>query len=334
MQQFYTIDFDSIYPTPTPQRIAMAFYNRLWRKLHEENFSLLITFYGRHRVGKSLAAVDFAYILDPTFEPNLEKRVVYNGRDLITAFTEIREQNIHGGAVIVDEAGSGELSSQRWYEEAAKIISAELQAVGYLNPFIGFVTQSFSFINTTARRLSQGVFEVDRTHNEFSTIKPFWVENNPWITSTYRKYPIFCEKRGNIVSNVFKIKQIKIGLTPQLLKTRYDLHSQAYKDKLLDESKEELQGIDMRKDQKRAYVTGIDAISREVYENINDYMTYNKKGTKQDINELLIRHRHGIKIGDARLVKELVRQQLRPKPNRHQRKQASAKKTDDDPILV
>lgn len=306
MKQFYEYDFETIYPVPTPQRIAEAYLNRLYRKLHVDNFSLLICFYGKHRVGKSLAAVDFAYILDPTFEPNLEQRVVYTGKDIINAFKEIREKKIQGGAIIIDEAGSGELSSQRWYEEAAKIISAELQAVGYLNPFIGFVTQSFSFINTTARKLSQGVFEVDRTNNNYCTIKPFWIENNPWQSSTYRKYPIFCEKHKDTVSNVLKINRIKLGLTPEPIRTRYMQHSQAYKDKLLTTSEETLNVLDMMQQQKKLLVTGIDAIVDEVYTNKDDYVLTTLKGENKTVNDGIIRHRHEISWKDAKLVKALV----------------------------
>lgn len=312
MQKFFEIDFDSIYPPPTPKSLADAFFNRLWRKLHVDNFSLLITFYGRHRVGKSLAAVDFAYILDETFEDNLETRVVYNGTGLIQAFKQIREKKIKGAGVIVDEAGSGELASQRWYEDAAKIISAELQAVGYLNPFIGFVTQSFSFINSTARKLSQGVFEVDRTNNKYSTIKPFWIENSPWTTNSYKKYPIFCEKRNHVVSNVYKINCIKLGLTPELIRQRYINHSQAYKDQLLVQSEEDMQLLDSMKQQKKVLVSGIDALVVKVTKNPSDYLSKSRKdGLDKFLNKDIIRHRHPeLSDREARLVKALAEKNL------------------------
>jgi hypothetical protein len=306
--QFYDLDFDVIYPTPTSETLAWAYFNRLYRKLHVENFSLLITFYGRHRAGKSLGAVDFGYILDPTFLPNLEKRVVYTSKDLMQAFKEIRINKIKGGAVIIDEAGSGDLSSQRWYEEISKIVSAELQAVGYLNPFIGFVTQSFSFINTTARKLSHGVFEVYRTNTDYSKIKPFWIENNPWISGSYHKYPIFCENHNGVASNIYKINNIRIPLPPDEVKDRYIAHSQAYKDKLLDDSEEEIALIEFDKNSKKVYVSGIDAIVEEVVLNYTDYTSVsNKKGVNMFLNPDLIRHSHdGISIKDSKLVKALA----------------------------
>ena len=310
MERFHNIDFDSIYPPPDPYKIAEAFFNRLWYKLHVYNFSLLNTFYGPHRAGKSLGAVDFAYILDPTFEPNLEERVVYDGKALVTAFKNIRAQKIRGGAVIVDEAGSGELSSSRWYEEAAKIINAELQDVGYLNQFIGFVTQSFSFINTTARRLSQGVFRVRRTNNEFATIKPFWISDNPWSSGIYHKYPIFCESRNNVVSNIYKINKINFGLPPEKIVKRYQKHSQGFKDQLLSQSEEDMETLTLFKQSKNVFASSIDEVVKEVMENLENYMLANKKGDKQSVNDGLIRHKHELSWKDAKLVKALVEQRI------------------------
>lgn len=314
---FSTIDFDRVYPEPTSDRLAKAYFNRIWRKLHIENFSFLITYYGLHRVGKSLTAVSFAYIIDETFEDNLESRVVYNSRDLMRAFNEIRKKKIKGAGIIIDEAGTGDLSNQRWYEEMAKLVSANLQAVGYLNPFIGFVTQNFSFINATARRLSNGVFEISRSNNKYSKIKPFWIENNPWTSGWYKKYPIFCEKRNNIPSNVYKIKRIKISLPPKDILERYEEHSQAYKDKFLNDSEEEIILIEQEKEQKKAFVTGIDAIVEEVYRNRDNYMKYPQNRPEGMLDENLIRHEHELSYRDAKLVRTLAEKRIKNKKHTH-----------------
>lgn len=308
---FFNTDFDTIYPTPTPDRIAQAYFNRIWRKLHVEHFSFLITLYGLHRVGKSLGAVLIAYIIDPTFAENLEQRVVYDSKSLIQAFKVIRNLKIKGGAVIVDEAGSGDLSSQRWYEEMAKIVSANLQSIGYLNPLICFVTQNFSFINATARRLSNGVFEVNRPSNRYSVIKPFWIENNPFMSGYYRKYPIFCENRGNIASNVYKINRIKIGLPPKEITELYNNHSQTYKDKFLSDSEQDLEIADASKTQRNALITGIEAVVEEVYRNPEKYRGIKRGKASGVINENLIRHEHSsLTNRDARLVKTLVEKKI------------------------
>jgi hypothetical protein len=311
LSKFFSVDLEKVYSQPTPDRLAKAYFNRLWRKLHIENFSLLIVFYGKHRVGKSLSAVDFCYILDETFEANMESRIVYTSRGLIQAFKDIKTLGIKGGGIVVDEAGSGDLSNMRWYEELAKVVSAELQAVGYLNPLICFVTQNFSFINTTARKLSQGVFEVNRTNNLYSTIKPFWIENNPWITGFYRKYPIFCESRGNVASNVYKINKIKIGLPPKEILERYKNHSQAFKDQLLISSEESVNMAEFSKTRKRTLVAGIEEIVKEVVSNADEYKSYSKKkGIATYLNENIIQHRHNLSMKEAKLVKALSEKEM------------------------
>ena len=309
--EFYNLDFDAIYPTPTSEQLCIAFFNRLYRRLHVDNFSLLITFYGLHRNGKSLAAVSFANVLDETFLPNLETRVVYSSKDLLAAFQDIRDRDIKGAAVIVDEAGTGDLSSQRWYESISKIVSAEIQAVGYLNPFIGFVTQSFSFINTTARRLSQGVFEVKRTNKDYANVKPFWVDQSPW-TGTYHKYPIFCQEHSGVISNIFKVCNIRMPLPPEDIFKRYEIHSQKYKDRLLRDSIEEVALIQSDKDIKKVEAETLDAIVNEVADKFDEYSTISRQhGLKSFLNYDLIRHKHPeISVKDARLVKALVEKRV------------------------
>lgn len=306
--KFSEFDFESIYPEPRPDRLAIAYFNRIYRKLHVENFSFLIAFYGLHRVGKSLSAVTFCYIIDPTFEKDLKKRVVYSSGELMSAFKTIRKKKIKGAGIIIDEAGTGDLSSQRWYEDMAKIVSANLQAVGYLNPFICFVTQNFSFINATARKLSNGVFAVSRHGKRYSEIKPYWLQNNPWSSGYYRKFPIFCEKRSGIPSNVYKINKIKIGLPPKHIRNLYEEHSQAYKDSFLESSQSDIDIMQKSRSQKNAMVTGIDMIAKEVQSEINSYRKIGRDEKPGIISEDIIRHRHALSQRDAKLVRMLVEQ--------------------------
>lgn len=309
VSKFFDMDFHKIFPDPSPQVLATSFFNRLWRKLHVDNFSLLIIFYGRHRVGKSITAVTFAHILDETFDDEMEERIVYDSKSFIKVAKSIKDRKIKGGAIIFDEAGSGDLSNQRWYEEASKIISAELQAIGYLNPFIGFVTQNFSFINSTARRLSQGVFEVNRTNNMYSTVKPYWIETNPWIHGFYRRYPIFCENKNGVPSNIYKTNVIKISLPPKNILDRYIAHSQAFKDQLLSNSEKDIDIISLQKEKNYANLQNIEGIVSEVLQDPSKY-SIRKRGEGINIDKNLIRHHFKLKYTDTSLVKALVDKKL------------------------
>ena len=308
MSNFFDVDFDKIYPKPSESQFALVFFNDLWLQLHAYNFSLLLTFYGKHRVGKSLAAVLFAYILDPTFEKNLEKRIVYTSQDFLKATNELREKKIKGGAIIKDEAGTSDLSSQRWYEEPAKIINAQLQAIGYLNPFIGFVTQNFSFINTHARKLSQGVFEVTRKSNRYSNVKPFWIESSPWSPGFIHKYPVYYERYNDIVSSRYKINNIKINLPPKDIVDRYEAHSQEYKDNLSVDAALDIDSIvSKQKSEQRKPFKALASMAESIVDKPDDYVVRRKSDkTIKKFDEYLIMHQLEVSLNEAKTIKALA----------------------------
>lgn len=306
---FQGLDVNKLYREADNFDFASAFFNRLWQKLHVYNFSLLICFYGKHRVGKSLASILFAYILDGTFEENMEKRVVYNERDFLKAADTISDENIKGAGIILDEAGSKALASQRWYENASKIISEELQRIGYLNPYIGFVTQDFGFVNSTVRKLSQGVFEVDRRSNECSIIKPFWVKNDLWTKKLMRNYPIFCNSRNDVVSNVYKINKIRIGMPPHNLTQRYIKHSKKFKDESREESKQEIEIIHKNFDRKKEI--NIYDVVDEIVKNPDEFLSTSSRKDKQILQRETIQYHFNVSQSKSRAIKQLAERKLR-----------------------
>jgi hypothetical protein len=312
--QYLDMDFDKIYPEPDNDQLAASFFNRLYQKIHMYNFSVLITYYGPHRVGKSLAAVSFSYILDPTFEENLEHRILYKSKQMLEAFSEVRKKNIKGAAFVIDEAGSSDVSSQRWYEEAAKIVSAELQSIGYLNPIIFFVTQDFSFINKTARKLSQGVFKVTRANNQYSEIKPFWISNDPWTSKTYRKYPVFCYERSDVPSNIYKINCIKLGLPPDDIRQRYDQHSQTFKDQLLEDGILEMTALEDSKASITNQYKSMKEVDKVVDLILKDPESYKGRRATHDkpiLDHSLIQYGFKISYHNARIAKRIAEKKLR-----------------------
>lgn len=304
------INYERIYPEVDPEKLGLDFLNRLYHRLHISNLSLVMTFYGSHRSGKSLSAVRIANAIDETFYDNLEKRVVFSSSDLLKAFEDLRNRNIKGGAVIVDEAGTGDLSSQRWYEEASKIVGAELQAIGYLNPAIFFVTQDFSFINKTARKLSHAILKVTRNSNKYCKIRFYWISTDPWLSSFVRKLPLFCLSRNDVASNIIKMDEIRLTLPPAELVKRYEEHSQRYKDMLLNKGIEEIHGIEYERIdriRKRKEIN-VEEIVNKIIENVDKYQNLNKKNLS--LNVALIKHDFGLSLVNARLVKNLAEKKI------------------------
>jgi hypothetical protein len=149
-----------------------------------------------------------------------------------------------------------------------------------------------------------------RSHTRYATIKPFWVENSPWQTGVYRKYPIFCENRAGIPSSIYKVNQIRIGLPPEPIMNRYVAHSQAYKDNFLDESEKEVAAVEFNKNMKSSFVSGITAIAEEVYNNIDEYKGFGSGKNKNSVSQNIIRLRHSLSQADAKTVRLLVTKRL------------------------
>ena len=303
---FLKLDIDRFYPEPTNEQFILAYFNRLYMRLHVYNFSLLLVWYGPHRSGKSLSAVAFSTILDPTFEDHMEERIVYSTTELKAQSRHIRDKGIKGAAIIYDEAGSGDLSNQRWYEEKAKKMNAVLQSIGYLNPFINFVTQDFFFINSQARRLSQGIMECKRRNNEWANIRTFWISNDPWTTKLYHRYPIFVESVNNdAISNIYKIGRIKIGmLLKDELLLKYDEISKAFKNKLLDETENETENNNGGQGSQKDYVdiSKITDIINDIISNPDPVMSKVYRGVPI-INKALVQAEYKVPYHIAGAIK-------------------------------
>jgi hypothetical protein len=309
ISKFFSIP-DDLYPNPSEDELATWFFHGLWTKLHVLNFSLLISLFGQHRTGKSLAGVSFAHILDETFAPELESRVVYDSVSLTEVFRDLRRRDIKGGAVIIDECGSGDLGASRWFESISRTLGAELQSVGYLSPLILFISQNYLFLNSTVRRLSQGIFEVKRKNALWSTIKPLWVSQTPFQTSAHRTYPVCClQTEDGYPSTVLKLNKLRIGLPPKDLVDRYIAHSQSWKDSLLESSVVEVSALNGERFKRKPAMTDINSIVSKVLVDPGKFTTASmQKGTKTFVSKELIRHQFGIPLKDASLVKMIVDQ--------------------------
>lgn len=236
------LDVDQIFRKPSNDALVKWFFNRQWYRLHVLHMSFLGVWFGRHRVGKSLAAVSFSNIIDETFERDLEKRIVYMPDEFSAALNDIRKKKIIGASIVWDEAGVG-YSNLRWYEEIAKQVGAQLQSCGYLSPMVHFISQDFSFINSTARKIANCVFQVERTTNQYSTIKPLYLSNTPFSSRMFRHYPLLCCDRDGAPSNIMKISSIRLTLPPESIRQRYEHVAQIFKDKLLEKSQFDIESL-------------------------------------------------------------------------------------------
>lgn len=217
--------------------LAEAYLRNIYRMVHHRHFSYLGIFTGEHRVGKSLGAVSFSYLLDKTFEDNFEDRVVYYPNEFMDAICKIAEQKIKGGAIVWDEAQIKH-GSRDWYTSVNKAINTAIQSFGYLNPIVFYVTQDPSFIDSQPRKLFRSFYEVKRTNNKYSTILPFNIEYNRRTGKPYYVYPRFYDWHSGTIGTKLKMHVIKLMKQPKELNKRYEKHSEVFKDKLLKRTRD------------------------------------------------------------------------------------------------
>jgi len=217
--------------------LATLYFRHIYKRVHTFKFNFLGMFTGKHRVGKSLTSLSASHILDPTFADNIEKRVVYFPHDFMNALEDIKNKGIIGGAIIWDEAGVG-MPAREWYDTSNKSISYVLQVFGRYRPIVFFVTQDVHYIDSQARKLFHGFYEMSRMANDFSVAKPFDVKYNKRNSKVYYVYSRFHLKNQDAYGTKLILKKIKVRRPFKEIEDVYEHHSKLFKDKIVEQMKE------------------------------------------------------------------------------------------------
>lgn len=277
------------FKVPDPNALGEAFLRRIWQMVHDKNFSYLCTFTGRHRVGKSLSACAFSYLLDPTFWDNFEERVCYTPEQFMTAVDNLRQNKIIGGAIVLDEANIG-IPSREWYNISNKSINYAIQAFGYLRPIVSFVCQDITFIDSQPRKLFHAFFEVTRANNRYSEILPFNIDINKRTGKMYFVYPRFHGTTGSGRGTKIIVNRLKFAKPPDWFIERYETHSQKMKEGLISQMNQIIQSMTMRdkEDKKNKYKMSEEEMIAEMVRLKDNKIFVNKKG--QFRHEILANH--------------------------------------------
>lgn len=237
------------YRAPNPYGIAEAYLRDTFTSVHTKKFSYLATLTGGHRVGKSVGAVTFADILDPTFNDAMEERTVYEADEFSEAVEIIRRDHIIGGAIVWDESNLG-LSSRNWYSVSNKHINFTIQAFGFLRPMVFFVTQDVTFIDSQPRKLFHDFLEVKRSDNTCSKIYPFDIKINKRTGKMYYTYPRFHSLYKGGQGARLILKPLKLMKPPKKLTDRYEKHSRIRKERLMKQNEDIIKAMKNQGDER------------------------------------------------------------------------------------
>lgn len=162
---------------PLGTLLAMAYFKSIRHHVHRNGLSYLASFTGSHRSTKSVSACLTAHLLDPTFYPNFEQRVIQSPYQFATTMKSIIDEEVIGAATVVDEAGTT-FSSGDWYEKWMKTIQKFLQVCGMLKPIIIFVAPNREFIVSGMRKLIIAEHHMKKFNPQFSRMNCYHVKYN------------------------------------------------------------------------------------------------------------------------------------------------------------
>ena len=221
-------------PLPQDSLIALAYWRHQRRQVRDVGLSMLGSWDGRHRSGKSLGATTAGYLMDPTFWANFDKRVVRDHKEFFDAWEEIDRKKIFGAVVQVDEAGVS-MASSDWYEAWLKSISKMVQMFGYLRPIVFFCAPVKDFVDNRLRRMFQNYYRVKRFNKEYSVYRPYDVDYNP-----FKSKPIYRNPKLSILDKDVYITRIIIEEPPAFIVEKYQEFENTNKPTQLRGFKEEM----------------------------------------------------------------------------------------------
>jgi hypothetical protein len=301
-----SLNNDASYISDVNQRDLVSLYFRhIFKRIHTYKFNFLGMITGKHRVGKSLTALSMSHVLDPTFIDNLEERVVYFPDDFMGALETIKRKRIIGGAIIWDEAGVG-IPAREWYDMSNKSISYTLQVFGRYRPIVYFVTQDMGYIDSQARKLFHGFYEMNRMDNNYAIAKPFDVKYNKRSGKVYYVYPRYHLKNFDAYGTKLIIRKIKILKPFKEIEDRYDWHSKVFKDKIVAQMKERSEKY--RSGEIEAKKMTVAEIIEALVKNKENQLYLSKRSKIDDIifDKDSIRHEFGIPDSQARHIKKMA----------------------------
>lgn len=219
--------FQSLGNYNRQEMLGMAYWASLRYKIKHVGLTYLASFDGRHRSGKSVAASTVGWLFDKTFADYYENRLVQEPRDFIEILERIREDEIKGAVIQVDEAGVS-MASTDWFERWMKALTKTMQVFGYLHPIVLFVAPIKDFVDARLRKMFHAYYSVSRFSNDFSVVVPYDAHYNTVRQKYYYKKPLV-----RFAGTKVKLDRLILGKPPEFIMKRYQDYEMSIKPAML-----------------------------------------------------------------------------------------------------
>jgi hypothetical protein len=284
--------------------LALAYLQGIRREVVQNNFTWLCSISGRHRAGKTLVGCMIGYLMDSTFYPNFERRVIYSPKDFMQELRNIRIRKIKGAVMLIDEAGAS-VSSMDWFERWQKALAKATIVLGYLNPIILFAAPIRDFVNSPIRKMFHAHLEINRFNREYCIIRPYEVKFNTTYKKTFWRKPII-----KFAGQKKTLDKIRMGYPPQFIIDRYEALEKLEKDKILEDLQKDVNASEADTAKK---TLNLEDVIKHVTENPEIYQTKSSKPANIILDARAIRFKFSVAADMAQHIKSEAERAIRAK---------------------
>lgn len=269
----------------------------VWKRPNLRNKMWLAVCCGMPGTGKSWAMLWLCKFLDPTFNIS---RVAFSPAQ----FTKLASSDLkRGSAILMDDSGLM-MGSRDAMTQASRELSKTLQSIRYRNYFLILTLPAFSFLDKSARMLSNGYMEI--THIDFEKRRAIAkfnrIQTNPHSGKIYRHRPektIETElSNGQIIQSVIKQNLVYFEEPDKDLRLEYEKLRRIYMDKRTSQSARLLEGLETPKPKMLRFKDVFPIAKKEVHL-IKDKLGF--------ITDSLIMMRYGVGYMMAARIRDALR---------------------------
>jgi hypothetical protein len=296
--------------------LSLAYLRNIRDTVVRRNFTFLAHFQGRHRSSKSTTAFWFAWLLDPTFAANYQKRVVTSPQQFMDAIADIRKLKRKGCVVIVDEAANT-MAASDYYENFMKTIAKVTTMMGYTGVIVFYCSIYKNFVDSRIRRMFHSYYECARYSNDRSIIRPYILRYSTIMKKEYVKHPVI-----NIMGERVTLEQIVVQKPPQFIIDAYENLSIIRKDDMMDGYQEDIKRGMIKEKKGRL---NVDELVKTVVDNYHDFESPKMKGDKIRLSKFKLKWTCKITGEQADYVKEAAEKALNLKKSEEQTREEKIK---------
>lgn len=212
--------------------LALLWVRKMRHIVTKNGLSLFITVDGRHRSGKSRFAVTLATLWDRGFELHAKDRMIRSAEQLLDLVEKFQLKNTKNPVIIVDEAGAS-MNNQEYFEKMNRAIIKCLTVIGYLHPTIIFIAPLKEFVLKGIQKMSHVYLRVQRSSNDFCTIRPYDQEFNP-----FKQKVLMHRQKVEMFGTPIQIDRIRFYMPPKHINDWYDTYEKEMKPLLVHEIRE------------------------------------------------------------------------------------------------